>query len=124
MDRLSAVLQELRSFVAERDWGQFHDPKNLAMALASETGELLAEYRWVANSEADRYSQSETHRERISGEAADIGIMLFLFCDRIGLDLCEAMRAKIEVNRRHYPTHRSRGLAERPDESRKGPASE
>jgi hypothetical protein len=52
MDRLGAVIQELRKFVAEREWGQFHDSKNLAMVIGSEAGELLAEYRWVSNRQA------------------------------------------------------------------------
>ena len=55
MDRLEAVRGELRSFVAEREWEQFHDPKNLAMAAASEAGELLAEYRWVPSGELDSW---------------------------------------------------------------------
>ena len=66
MDRLQALMQELRSFVTEREWEQFHDPKNLAMALASEVGELLAEYRWVRNVEADSFSTGETQRDRKS----------------------------------------------------------
>jgi len=53
MDRLEEVVQELRGFAAEREWEQFHDPKNLVMAV--EAGELLAEYRWVSNAEADEY---------------------------------------------------------------------
>ncbi len=55
MDRLEAVLKELREFVAERDWEQFPDPKNLAMTIASEAGELLAEYRWVNNADSLKY---------------------------------------------------------------------
>ena len=84
MDRLEEVVRELRGFVAEREWEQFHDPKNLVMAVASEAGELLAEYRWVSNAEADEYSKQEEHRKRIAAEAADVGIALLLFCDRTG----------------------------------------
>ena len=76
MDRLEEVLVELRKFVAEREWQQFHDPKNLAMAIASEAGELLAEYRWVSNAEADRFTKSEGVRRRVAAEAADTGIAL------------------------------------------------
>ena len=74
MDRLEAVIGELKSFVAEREWEQFHDPKNLAMAVASEAGELLAEYRWVPNGESDSYSKGEAARKRIAAEVADVGI--------------------------------------------------
>jgi dCTP diphosphatase len=114
MDRLEAVVKELRAFVAEREWAQFHDPKNLAMAVASEAGELLAEYRWVSNAEADSYSRKEEHRKLISAEAADVGIALLLFCDRIGLDLIDAIKEKVIQNRRNYPVEQSRGRWERP----------
>lgn len=114
MDRLEAVLQELRSFVAEREWGQFHDPKNLAMAIGSEAGELLAEYRWIDNAEADKYSHQPAQRERIAAEAADVGIAFLLFCDRIGLDVIQAIQEKVARNRLNYPVDRSRGRSERP----------
>ncbi len=114
MDRLEEVVRELRTFEAEREWEQFHDPKNLAMAVASEAGELLAEYRWVSNAEADAYSNQTEHRKRIGAEAADVGIALLLLCDRIGLDLIDAIAAKMDLNRRNYPVEQSRGRWERP----------
>ncbi len=114
MDRLDTVVRELRGFVAEREWEQFHDPKNLAMAVASEAGELLAEYRWVSNADADSYSKDESGRGRIAAEAADVGIALLLFCDRIGLDLIGAIKDKMALNRRSYPVEESRGRWERP----------
>ena len=114
MDQLEEVVRELRAFVGEREWEQFHDPKNLAMAVASESGELLAEYRWVNNTEADGFSADNRHRNRIAAEVADVGIALLLFCDRIGLDLINAMKEKITLNRRNYPVELSRGRWERP----------
>ncbi len=114
MDRLEDILNELRGFVAEREWEQFHDPKNLAMAIASEAGELLAEYRWVSNAEADDYSKRDEVRKRIAAEAADVGIALLLFCDRVGLDLFDAIKAKMAQNRKNYPVEGSRGRWERP----------
>jgi NTP pyrophosphatase (non-canonical NTP hydrolase) len=114
MGRCDGMMGELRAFVAEREWEQFHDPKNLAMAVASEAGELLAEYRWVSNAEADDYSRDEDRRPRIAAEAADVGIALLLFCDRIGLDLIDAIKEKMALNRRNYPVEESRGRWERP----------
>jgi NTP pyrophosphatase (non-canonical NTP hydrolase) len=105
----------LRAFATEREWEQFHDPKNLVMALASEAGELLAEHRWVSNAEADAYSRVHPQRERITQEVADVGVTLLLLCDRVGIDLVGAMRAKIAVNRQNYPIERSRGKAGRPE---------
>ncbi|HWP36422.1 MAG TPA: nucleotide pyrophosphohydrolase [Gemmatimonadales bacterium] len=114
MDRLDEIRQDLRAFVAERDWEQFHDPKNLAMAVVSEAGELAAEYRWISNAEADDWSRDPEHRNRVAREAADVAIALLLFFDRIGVDALEAVRQKLELNRRHYPVAASRGRAERP----------
>lgn len=115
-DRLADIVIRLQEFVAERDWAQFHDPKNLAMAVASEAGELLAEYRWVASTDADSWSQEPANRDRVAMEAADIGIALLLFCDRIGIDLPKAIANKIELNAQHYPASTSRGRPSRPDQ--------
>jgi NTP pyrophosphatase (non-canonical NTP hydrolase) len=114
MDELQALLGQLRQFVAERDWQQFHDPKNLAMLLASEAGELLAEYRWIPNQQADAASQDPERRARILSEIGDVGIALLLLCDRIGADPVAAMRAKLEVNRTRYPADLVRGKSDRP----------
>jgi NTP pyrophosphatase (non-canonical NTP hydrolase) len=114
MDELQALLAQLRQFVAERDWQQFHDPKNLAMLLASEAGELLAEYRWVPSHQADAASQDEERRKRILSEIGDVGISLLLLCERIGADPVAAMRAKLEINRTHYPAELVRGRSDRP----------
>ena len=112
---LESLITELRAFTAERDWQQFHDPKNLAMLVASEAGELLAEYRWIASSAADAYSAAPDARARIAAEIGDVGIALVLLCDRIGVDLTVAMADKLEVNRRRYPADAARGKANRPD---------
>lgn len=114
MDRLEALIKDLHTFVAEREWNQFHDPKNLAMAIASEAGELLAEYRWIANTEADQFTKDPGRLAKISAEAADVGIALLLFCDRIGVDLLEAIRTKMVTNSENYPADKSKGKAERP----------
>ena len=110
----ASLVEELRVFVAERDWGQFHDPKNLAMLLASEAGELLAEYRWVASDKADALSREPEARQRITDEIGDVGIALLLLCDRTGIDLQAAMREKLARNRTRYPVEQSKGRAARP----------
>jgi NTP pyrophosphatase (non-canonical NTP hydrolase) len=115
MPTLEDVTAAVRAFVAERDWQQFHDPKNLAMLVASEAGELLAEYRWVANQDADAHSREPKARARIEAEVADVGIALLLLCDRIGLRLEDAIAAKLAANAARYPVERSRGRAERPE---------
>ena len=112
LDQLKAAL---RTFVADRDWQQFHDPKNLAMLIASEAGELLAEYRWVRGESADAHSKDPTARRRIADEIGDVGIGLLLLCDRIGLDLESAVAHKLAANEARYPVATARGRAERPD---------
>jgi dCTP diphosphatase len=111
---LESLMDELRVFVAERAWAEFHDPKNLAMLLASETGELVAEYRWIKNDAADAHSAEPAARARIAAEIGDVGIALLLLCDRIGLEPIAAMRAKLEANRRKYPVELARGRADKP----------
>lgn len=107
-------MNELRTFVAEREWAQFHDPKNLAMLLASEAGELVAEYRWVHSDGADAHSREPNARARIAAEVGDVGIALLLLCDRIGLDPIAAMRDKLAQTRLKYPVASSRGRADAP----------
>lgn len=113
-DSLDDITTRLRAFVAERDWAQFHDPKNLAMAVASEAGELLAEYRWIANAQADVWSSEPEHKQCVAMEAADVGIALLLLCERVDVDLLEAMRAKIALNAQNYPVGESKGRHSRP----------
>ena len=114
MKDLEALLTDLRRFVAERDWAQFHDPKNLAMLVASEAGELVAEYRWVRGDDADAHSRAPEPRARIADEVADVGIALLLLCDRIGLDLTQAIADKLAKNASRYPVDLSRGRSDRP----------
>jgi dCTP diphosphatase len=115
-DRMDEIVERLRTFVAEREWAQFHDPKNLAMAVASEAGEMLAEYRWIASPDADAWSQEPDNKHRVAMEAADVGISLLLLCDRVGVDLLKAIAEKIERNGRNYPVSLSKGKHSRPEE--------
>lgn len=116
-DRLSDLMSELRTYVEERDWAQFHDPKNLAMLLASEAGELLAEYRWVPNENADAYTDDPVASARVESEIADVAIALLNLCARLGIDLPTAVSAKLAVIRQNYPVEMVRGSAVRPPRS-------
>jgi dCTP diphosphatase len=114
-DRLDDIIAKLRAFVDERDWGQFHDPKNLAMAVASEAGELAAEYRWIPNDESDAWSTDPANRERVANEAADVAISLLMLFDRVGVNPIAAINAKIGRNRERYPVALSKGRHSKPD---------
>lgn len=108
-DSLDTLRQRLHEFVAERQWGQFHDPKNLVMALSSEVGELAAEYRWVSTESSDAYTAHEAARLRVTREIGDVGILLLLLADRLGIDLIAAIAEKIELNARKYPSETTKG---------------
>jgi len=113
-DRLQRIRARLREFVDEREWDQFHDPKNLAMVIASEVGELLAELRWVASDKADAFVRDADRRELVEREVGDVAIALLLFCDRAGIDLLDAVERKIDLNAKNYPPTLSKGRSERP----------
>jgi NTP pyrophosphatase (non-canonical NTP hydrolase) len=113
-DRLDTLRSRLRDFVKERDWEQFHDPKNLAMCLGSEVGELLAEYRWVSSTKSAHPPTDTAQKKRIAEELGDVGIAWLLLCDRLGLEPLEVIESKLELNRLKYPVESSRGQAERP----------
>jgi NTP pyrophosphatase (non-canonical NTP hydrolase) len=109
MDRLDEVLERIREFVRERDWEQFHDPKNLAMAVASEAGELAAELRWVDNRDADAWCRDPEKLPRVTAEIADVAITLLMLADRVGVDVLAAVRDKLAANALKYPVARVRG---------------
>jgi len=111
-DRLGEVQQRLREFSEQREWTQFHNPKNLAMLIASEAGELLAELRWIPGDESDGFVQDPEVRKRIEQEVADILIGILILCERIKIDPYTAINDKIEINTINYPTDR-RGMPNR-----------
>lgn len=103
MADLTEALQAIRAFVRDRDWDPYHDPKNLSMAVASEAGELVAELRWVSSERADAVAREPEVHARLTEEAADVAITLLMFCDRVGIDLAEAIPAKLAKNALRYP---------------------
>ena len=103
MSDLREARVAIRAFVDARKWEPFHDPKNLAMAVASEAGELVAELRWVASEGADDHARRPDVRARLEDEAADVAITLLMFCDRVGIDLAEAIPKKLAKNAERYP---------------------
>jgi len=96
-------------FAAQRDWDQFHNPKNLAMALAAETGELIEHFQWLTPKEAARLPH--VIREEVALECADILLFLLRLCDRLDIDLAAAAKRKLAINARKYPVKKSRGRA-------------
>ena len=111
---IAAVMRAVEEFAAARDWGQFHDPKNLSMALASEVGELNSILRWVRGEEADAFAAAAGNRDELREEIGDIGICLLLLCARLRVDLGSAVLEKLRKNAVKYPIGASRGRADPP----------
>jgi NTP pyrophosphatase (non-canonical NTP hydrolase) len=110
LDELAARLAE---FARERDWDQFHSPKNLAMALAGEAGELLEHFQWLTEAQS-RELTAET-RDAVALELADVLLYLVRLADQLGIDLDAAARRKIELNAQKYPADAFRGSARKYD---------
>ncbi|MFJ4297612.1 nucleotide pyrophosphohydrolase [Curtobacterium sp. NPDC089689] len=98
--------EELREFVAERDWAQFHSPENLAKSISIEAGELLECFQWA--------SEADTDRVRL--ELADVLTYCLLLADRLGLDPAEIIGEKLAVTRDKYPVDRARGRSTKYDQ--------
>lgn len=106
---LDELATSVRQFAAERDWEQFHTPKNLTMALAGEAGELLAEFQWLTPDESVGLSGEQL--AAATAEMSDVLIYLVRLADVLGVDLLEAAHEKVAANRRRYTVERSKGNA-------------
>jgi NTP pyrophosphatase (non-canonical NTP hydrolase) len=111
---LPALARRLREFAVERDWEQFHSPKNLAMALVGEAGELAAEFQWMT--EAQSKAPDAAQLARIRAEAADVLNYLVRLSDKLGIDLIAAAHEKIDVNASRYPVEKVRGSSKKYNE--------
>ena len=108
---LNELRLRVRRFAAERDWEQFHTPKNLAMALVAEAGELAAEFQWLTA--AQSAAPDARQMERIRAESADVLIYLVRLADELGFDLLAAATVKIQENSRRYPVDKVRGSSKK-----------
>jgi dCTP diphosphatase len=111
---LSEIAERIRRFRDERDWAQFHNPKDMAIAISLEAGELLEHFLWKAPDEVD--SRVESHRTEIEEEIADIAIYLTELADNLDIDLLEAMDLKIARNEEKYPVEQVRGSSRKYNE--------
>jgi dCTP diphosphatase len=108
LDRLAV---RLRAFAQERDWGQFHTPKNLAMALSVESGELLELFQWLSPEASRGVTDAPAGAERVQEELADVLIYLVRLADVLDVDLEAAVEAKLKVNAHKYPIDLAYGKA-------------
>jgi dCTP diphosphatase len=97
------------AFARERDWEQFHAPKNLSMALAAEAGELMEHFLWATPEESRAVALDPAKKARIAEELADVVIYALEFANATGLDVAASIEAKIAANARKYPADKARG---------------
>ena len=107
MSELEQLRVRLREFAAEREWQRFHSPKNLAMALVAEGGELLEVFQWLT--EAESRAPSPAERAAAAEEMADVLLYLIRLADELGIDLADAARRKLAINADKYPADKARG---------------
>lgn len=109
VDSLEPIKQRLRDFATERDWDQFHSPKNLAMALIVEAAELVEHFQWLTEDQSHALPPDKL--AEVAQELADIQIYLVRLADKLNIDIEQAVLAKIEVNANKYPADKVRGSA-------------
>lgn len=103
----------VREFISDRDWGQFHDPKNVSMALASEVGELLDLFRWVKSEDSFQVLEDDETRDAVRMEIADIAMFLVDFASICNIDLTTAIDEKMRINALRYPVEQAKGIAKK-----------
>ena len=108
MDTIKTILQELIKFRNERDWEQFHNTKDLALAINVEAGELLELFLWK--------NAADANKEKVKEELADIFAFAFLLADKYGFDIKEIVLDKIKLNGKKYPVDKAKGTAKKYDE--------
>ena len=108
---LKTLTSKLASFAQDRDWDQFHSPKNLSMALSGEAGELVEVFQWLTEEESKNLTIKQ--KDRAEEELADVFLYLLRLSDKLNIDLVEAANKKLIVNEKKYPIERSYGIAKK-----------
>lgn len=107
MDSINDLSDRLKRFAKERDWKQFHSPKNLSMALCGEIGELAHHFQWLTETESGALSVEK--KQAVAEEAADVFLYLVMLSDALGIDLLKEAAEKIDKNEYRYPVDKSKG---------------
>jgi len=107
MSEIRQITEKIKKFRDERDWMQFHDPKNMAVSIILEASELLEHFQWKTAEEVEKYAR-QNHAE-IKDEIADIALYLFELADNLGISLIDAMEQKLKKNEMKYPVEKSKG---------------
>jgi NTP pyrophosphatase (non-canonical NTP hydrolase) len=110
-DSLIDLILSIRAFADERNWEQFHSPKNLTMALIVEAGELVEHFQWLSEQQSCELTAEQ--REEVAMEMADVLIYLCRLSDRLDIDLLAAAEKKMRLNGKKYPVEQARGSSEK-----------
>ncbi|MFH2137868.1 MAG: nucleotide pyrophosphohydrolase [Candidatus Omnitrophota bacterium] len=105
------ILEKIKKFRDDRDWMQFHDPKNMAVSIILEASELLEHFQWKTKDEVAEYINN--NKGEVQDEIADISMYLFELADNLGIDLLDAMDKKLEKNKIKYPVEKAKGSAKK-----------
>lgn len=107
MSELEALQQQIRDYADERDWDQFHSPKNLVMALSVEASELLEHFQWLTEEESQALGTEK--RAQVAAEMSDVLVYLLRLSDKLDIDLLAAVQQKMVENAEKYPADKVRG---------------
>ena len=110
-DALNQLKKRLRQFAAERDWDQFHSPKNLSMALIAEAAELVEHFQWLTEDQSQTLASDKLAEVEL--ELADIQLYLIRLADKLNVDLLAAVDKKLALNEQKYPADKVRGSSKK-----------
>jgi NTP pyrophosphatase (non-canonical NTP hydrolase) len=113
---VDALSVALANFARERDWEQFHSPKNLVMALSAEVGELTEIFQWLSEDASKDVGRDQSSAEAVRDEMADVALYLVRLASVLGVDLNEAVTQKIKKNAEKYPVNKARGTHKKYDQ--------
>lgn len=109
MNDINSLTEKINQFAKDRDWDQFHSPKNLSMALVAEAGELVEQFQWLTEEESKNLSPEK--KERVNDEIADVLIYTLRLCSKLGIDPLQSVNDKVQKNERKYPIALAKGNA-------------
>ncbi|MCD6141852.1 MAG: nucleotide pyrophosphohydrolase [Thermoplasmata archaeon] len=111
MDKFLELSEKVSNFVRERDWGKFHNPKDVAISISIEAAELLENFQWRNDKEVDKMLEREDYLNRITEEMADVMIYLIVLSNKLGVNLIDIALKKIKKNEEKYPVSKFKGNA-------------
>lgn len=107
MSEIKQITEKIKKFRDEREWMQFHDPKNMAVSIILEASELLEHFQWKTTEEVEQYARK--NQAEIKDEIADIALYLFELADNLGINLINSMEEKLKKNEMKYPVEKAKG---------------